>query len=123
MPSASLVSRYTVLTSAARTASGQQELQAVNDYGNVAILVNVTAVAGTTPTMRLSIEDTPDGTTWFPVTTAAADITAAGQYRIFITHSVHGPTNPRVRLRWVIGGTSPSFTFTAIAVSRPSFLG
>ena len=123
MPSASLFSRYTVLTSSARTATGQQELQATNDYGNVAILVNVTAVSGTTPTMRLSIEDSPDGTTWFPVATAPADITAAGQHRIFITHSTHGPTNPRLRLRWVIGGTTPSFTFTATAISRPSFLG
>ncbi len=106
------------LSSAARTTSGQQEIPFANDNGNVTVCVNVTAAGGTTPTLNLSLEESADGTTWFPVV-AGAQLTAAGQQRLAIVPGTHGATHRRIRLRWVIAGTSPTFTFTAIAVSRP----
>lgn len=116
----SRIIRTSVLNSAARTTSGQQEIPLTNDHGNFAVLINVTAATGTSPTCVFSIEDSADGTTWFPVKANAA-ITAVGQYRVALT-PLDGPTQPRIRLHWVIGGTTPSFTFTAIGVTRPSMM-
>jgi hypothetical protein len=96
--------------SAARTTSGSQRLSpGVGDYDRVAIYVNVTAASGTTPTLDLVLEDSPDGgATWFPVATAP-QITATGLRAIRTDLSMHGD----LRLSWAIGGTTPSFTFTA----------
>lgn len=109
--------RASVLPSAARTANGSQELPIANDHGNVAVLISVTAVTGTSPTLTCVVEDSADGTTWFPVKTASA-ITAVGTYRI-VVGPADGPTQPRLRLRWTVGGTTPNFTFVVTAISRP----
>lgn len=106
------------LTSAARTANGQQEINLSNDFNNMSVLVNVTAVSGTTPTLRFHLEDSLDGTTWFPIQSSTADITAAGTFRLFFDLGTAGATAPRTRLRWVIAGTTPSFTFAATAITR-----
>lgn len=110
--------RASVLPSAARNTSGSQELPIANDHGNVAVLLSVTAVTGTSPTLTCIVEDSADGTTWFPVKTASA-ITAVGSYRIVVVGPADGPTQPRLRLRWTTGGTSPNFTFSVNAISRP----
>lgn len=98
------------LPSAARTTSGNQRLSpGVGDYDRVAIYVNVTAASGTTPTLDVALEDSPDGgATWFPVATAT-QITAAG-VRVIRTEL---PMATDLRLTWAVGGTTPSFTFDA----------
>ncbi len=98
------------LPSAARTASGSQRLsRGVGDYDRLAIYVNVTAASGTTPTLDLSVEDSPDGgVTWYQAATAP-QVTAAGGRAI----RINLPLAADVRLVWAIGGTTPSFTFAA----------
>jgi len=114
-----------VVASAARTASGQSGTLDCQDAENMAyekptevvasaaenlsLLVDVTAVTGTTPTLDLSVEWSSDnGTTWFKADTAdtLAQITAAKK-----TAKRFSALASWFRVVWTIGGTTPSFTF------------
>lgn len=96
--------------SAARTASGNSATALTNASGrNAHFFVNVTAATGTTPTLvvRVQIQD-PVGLGWIDLPGAAtASITGTGLTLLTVTNL------PRTyRLAWVIGGTTPSFTFS-----------
>lgn len=99
-----------LLASAARTASGSTA--AIAGFGDRTTLraqVDVTAAAGTTPTLDVVIEDTLDGTNWNVVGTFTQK-TAAGREVINIT----APFADRLRVRWTVAGTTPSFTFSVL---------
>lgn len=95
------------------------------DPGGLYVEVNVTAASGTTPTMTVVIEGSLDGTNWFTlgtvgangynsgsVGTAPSNFTAtAGPIRAYLDSPQY------VRSRSVIGGTTPSFTYTVLAVA------
>jgi len=93
-----------------------------------AILVNVTARSGTSPTLVPIIEISPDGSvahfrgtvidqetegvlTRTTVPTSEGKITATGQYQLLL----HGNLAKYIRVRFETGGTSPSFTLTVTA--------
>lgn len=104
----------TVVASAARTASGDSGLQ--SGYGGASTLraqLEVTAVAGTAPTLDVVIEDTLDGTNWNTVATFT-QATAAARQVVTVT-SVFAD---RLRVRWTVGGATPSFTFSVIVASQ-----
>jgi len=105
----------------------------ITNVGNkgVQILLNMGVVSGTLPTLVLKVQGSVDGgTLWYDIPGAAtASITATGQYGILIypgiavtagvattgttaTANMAIPRNWRVV--WTVGGTSPSFTITAI---------
>lgn len=97
----------TFVASATFTASGQNA--GLGGYGSVDVLrvqLDVTAVSGTSPTLDVVIEDTLDGVNWNTVGTFAQK-TAVGREVINITT----PFSDRLRVRWTIGGTTPSVTF------------
>lgn len=101
------------VASAARTASGSSSAIIVNGAEKVNLLVDVTVVSGTTPSLTLSVEWSHDGTTWFPAATPdtlGAAITA-------VTKRVHvlDIKAPFCRVVWAITGTTPSFTFAVHA--------
>jgi len=77
------------------------------------VQLDVTAVSGTSPTLDVVIEDTLDGVNWNTVGTFAQK-TAVGREVINITT----PFADRVRCRFTIGGTSPSFTFSVVAHTK-----
>jgi hypothetical protein len=96
-----------VVPSAARTTSGNVE--SGENYAAIDRLraqLNVTAASGTTPNLTAFVESTLDGVNWDAVGTFAAK-TAAGREVITINPLI----GSRVRVRWVITGTTPSFTF------------
>ncbi len=96
--------------SAARTTSGNSA--PLTGYGPADTLIaelNVTAASGTGPTLDVVIEDTIDGTNWYPIGTFAQR-TAAGREVLRLTQ----PFTDQLRVRWTIGGTTPSFTFSVI---------
>jgi len=98
-----------VAPSAARTASGTSA-----GFGTPAdklsVLLDVTAVSGTTPSMTVTVEWSSDGTNF-----ATADpqdsmtaVTATGRkVKTFDVRAEH------FRLAWAITGTTPSFTFSS----------
>jgi hypothetical protein len=107
-------------TSAAVTSSGSTgRLNVENGVSTLAVNVNVAAVAGTSPTLNVYLEGLDAVGNWY-LLWQPAQITVAGS----VPTSV-GPgcaTNvvvpPSVRFRWVLGGTSPSFTFSVSIVGR-----
>lgn len=109
-----LYAEETSVASAARTTSG--DTGTITGYEGASTLraqLDVTAASGTSPTLNVVIEDTLDGTTWNAVGTFAQK-TAAGREVINATTPFAG----RLRVRWTIAGTTPSFTFSVVVVSQ-----
>jgi len=133
--------RATFLASAARVASG------TGDIGGAAVtlpacsrlytVLNITAASGTTPTLDVWIQGSADGLTWadLPYDTALINSTAAGDVTASTgRRNINGTTSavavgtfiagylttvfPAYRVEWVIGGTTPSFTFDVKAICR-----
>jgi len=103
----------TLVASAARTTTGNSGV--LTGFGPVKTLrvaLNITAASGTTPTLDVVIEDTLDGTNFFTIGTFTQK-TAAGADVLNVT----APFADSVRIRWTIGGTTPSFTFDVRAIS------
>lgn len=118
MPSRGVFSRGLsndeVVASAARTTSGNSgDLPHYGPAETLRAQLNVTAASGTTPTLDVVIEDTLDGTNYNTIGTFAQK-TAAGREVINITT----PFSDTTRVKWTVGGTSPSFTFSVRIVSQ-----
>ena len=114
--SGAFIKETTFLASAARTTSGDSgsplDLAA---YDSGAILINVTAVSGTTPTLTVNFENCiTSGTTKCGAHTASASITATGFYVIKASNIARYG-----RIGYVIGGTTPSFTFEVYGAFKP----
>lgn len=98
----------TLAGSAARMATGNGAALGVAK-GTLRLLLDVTAAAGTGPTLDVVIETSFDGATNWRSLGAFAQKTAAGSER----KSFAG-ADRFVRARWTIAGTAPSFTFSVV---------
>lgn len=101
-----------VVASAPRAASGVSAAIPVQPgYEDLALSVDVAAVSGAGPTLDLSVEwSTDGGTSWFSAdpADAFAQITQDTQDKV----KVFAIKGGQYRIRWAIGGTTPSFTFS-----------
>jgi len=97
----------TILASAARTATVASQPINVEGCKTANIYLKSAAGTGTTPTLDVTIQDSPDGTNWYTVDTAFTQVTNAASTQ------VKRLTNfgKFLRVNCVIAGTSPSFTF------------
>lgn len=104
-----------ILASAARTATGTSD--AVCDlapFTKYAMQLVVSAASGTTPTLDATWQHSIDGgTTWFTVVAFTQRTAAANELKVESeveagTAEVWGDC---MRVSYVIGGTTPSFTF------------
>lgn len=105
----------TVRASAAATVTGQSAFFDVGNAEQLALLADVTAVTGTSPSMTLSVEWSWDGATAFasdPADQFAAIAAAMKRVKEFDIKA------PYYRVVWTITGTSPSFTFSLRAYSN-----
>lgn len=103
----------TIKASGAVTATAQSGVFDEGDGDEIIVMLDVTAVSGTTPSMTVTVQWTNDGTNWFnadPVDTFTA-ITAAG--KVTKNFAIKGTA---ARLNYAITGTTPSFTFAAYSV-------
>lgn len=104
----------TLVAAAARTASGDSgKLTGWGAAKTIRAQLDVSAASGTTPTLDVVLEDTLDGTNWNTIGTFAQK-TAAGREVINITT----PFSDRLRVKWTVGGTTPSFTFSVTTYSE-----
>src|SRR5512138_3179892 len=97
-----------VVPSQARTTSSDSGALVSDSARYLQLMVDVTAASGTTPTLDIVVEWSPDGSTWFvaqPVD-SFTQITVAG--KVIKRFDIKAP---RFRVRWTIAGTTPSFTF------------
>lgn len=104
---------FTLHASVAETASGNSGLTGFDVSANFEglLVIDITAVSGTTPTINFTFETldflsgkwvaVPSAGTIAQQTTAATVVTAVTNF------------GEKIRLRWVVAGTTPSFTFTA----------
>lgn len=98
-----------VLPSLARTVSGKSDAINTNlgheiSSGVARFIINVTAVAGTSPTLGATIKALVNGV---ELTVGSfASKTAVGQESVIIEACPND-----ILIDWVIGGTTPSFTF------------
>lgn len=108
------ISSTTVAASAARTATGNSgAVRTPRGALRLAVLVDVTAVSGTSPSATFSVEWSHDGTT-FAVADTTADAFAAVTAAASRVRSFEAK-GEWFRLVWTITGTTPSFTFSASA--------
>lgn len=127
-----------LVPSAARTTSGNSGVIVVNDMDmeNLLVRLNVTAASGTSPTLDVVFQQSLDGGSTFVDVARFSQITGVTTNPHYIslasgaTNAVNGaigdgtiPANSLGvslvsnvwRVKWTIGGTSPSFTFAVDA--------
>jgi hypothetical protein len=93
------------------TASGNSADIDVSGISALEIELKVTAVSGTSPTLDVYIEGRFEVTGDYKVLAAQTGITGTGVWFFTINPCVFR----YIRVRWVVGGTSPRFTFTVAA--------
>jgi len=101
-----------VAPSAARTTSGDSGYIQTPQGTGLSIMVNVTAVSGTTPSMLLTVEWTNDGINFAqgdPADTFTAITTAVNKVARFVQKGIG------YRVVWTVTGTTPSLTFVVTA--------
>lgn len=68
--------------------------------------LEVTAVSGTLPTLDVIVEHSHNGVSWTTLGSFAQKTAAGAEFKVF------PDANQFLRVRWVIGGTLPDFTFS-----------
>ena len=80
----------------------------VSPYSALELLLKVTSVLGTNPTLSVYIEGKFEATGDYKTLVYQENITNTGIWYFTITQLIFR----YLRVRWIVGGTSPSFTFT-----------
>lgn len=107
MPSETLIPS-TVITANTNSAA----LTLSNLTPTIVAYLNVTAVSGTSPTLTVAFQDSPDGVNWYNIPSGAfSAVTAVGTSRLALPA---GPVGPNFRASVTVGGTTPSFTTSLI---------
>lgn len=102
----------TIVASSARGASGNSGAMSVDQLGSVvALLINVTAQSGTTPTVLFTVEWSHDGSVFAVVDTTADSFASIGAVTPTVTKSFTLRA-PFYRVVWTIAGGTPSYTFS-----------
>lgn len=112
---------YTIKTSGAETANTTHNTVQTGPAGAVVLTVAVTAASGTTPTLSIVVEGSVDGSTWFTLGTigtnyaVGSSVTAVTNFTAAATTLASFSATEYVRTRSVVGGTTPSFTYSVVA--------
>jgi len=140
LPARAAATRTELVTSAAFTASGNSAKFAVATATQLVVGVDITAASGTTPLLDLWLQVSDDGgTTWYdmPADWALKGNNAAGQGSLTpssgsgirdIVEAANATStwlgvykqvaSDWVRVKWIISGTTPSFTFSVSMVAK-----
>lgn len=99
--------------SGAVTANGESGSQDVSLFGQGLLLIDITTVSGTSPTIDFKVQTEIDGQ-WvnLPNVTIAQQTTTGKVVAAMTNFGVE------IRLSWTVGGTSPSFTFSATFLGK-----
>jgi putative transposon-encoded protein len=90
------------------TASGNSGDVDVSTVSALEVELKVTAASGTSPTLAVYIEGKFEATGDYKTLASQTGITGTGIWYFTIDPLIFR----YIRVRWVVGGTSPSFTFT-----------
>jgi len=116
----------TVLSSAARTASGNSADQTNHNARGILIIIDVTAVSGTSPTLQIRVQakcpvsgkyyTIAQTATWSTIGTRAMAVYPGASDSQALMDNNEVPLPRTYRVRYIIGGTNPSFTFSVGAM-------
>jgi hypothetical protein len=103
----------TILASGARTISGNSEDIILGSGSRLAVYLDVTAAAGTSPTLDVTVKaKDPASGKYFNIGTFAQK-NAVGNEAVFIGAGADTKFAVRTfRIEYVVAGTTPSFTFS-----------
>jgi hypothetical protein len=106
--------------SAAKTASGNTADLSVGQLIDLLVLANITAVSGTSPTLQFFVDVKGPDNIYYQLPRATPTLNAVSQDIVAIGPGLAIPYGfgNTVRVRWVIGGTSPSFTFSLSVIGK-----
>lgn len=108
----------TIVASAARTTSSQSSSVTGWNRGAGAVCkLDVTAASGTTPQLTVTVQDSPDGTTWTTRDTFGVKTAISNE-----TRNLPTTLDAFQRVGWTITGTTPSFTFSVQVASSSNQL-
>jgi hypothetical protein len=102
---------YFTIYSGTVAASGSTYDIDVNIYSGLEIMLKVTAVSGTNPTLDFYVEGKFEATGDYKPLAYQTGITTTGIWYFTITQLMFR----YIRARWVVGGTTPSFTIGVYA--------
>jgi hypothetical protein len=94
------------------TASGNTTSIDVSLFSSIRVMVKVTSVSGTSPTLDVYIEGLYEATGDYVPLLSRTGITATGVYEL---GQLDNLCFRYIRIRWVVTGTTPSFTITVAA--------
>jgi len=98
------------LVSGTFTANGQSADINVENLTSARFWIRVTAVSGSSPTLTVHVEGKHEHLGDYETLVSRSNITSTGAW--LIGSQVDNMVFRFIRIRWVLGGTSPSFTFT-----------
>ena len=103
-----------ILSSAARTATGNGDaFTGFADAESIAATLIISAASGTNPTLDVVVQHSIDGSNWFDLLTFAQKTTTGSELKV--ASEIQGTTvtgiGDRLRAKYTLGGTTPSFTF------------
>ncbi len=102
-----------LLASGSRTASGEGSSTDLENTRELIVTLDVSAASGTSPTLDVKIQHSPDGVKWSDLGTAFAQKTGvAREVKVFTQYHRY------VKVVYTIAGTSPSFTFSVEATAK-----
>lgn len=103
-----------IKASGAVTTTSQSDAFATGDRDDLSIMIDCTARSGTSPSMTVSVQWSNDATTWFtadPAENFTALTDTGSVVKSFVIKGLYA------RLNYLISGTTPSFTFSAHAIT------
>ncbi len=106
--------------SAAQTTSGNSADLAVGQFIELTVDTNITAVAGTNPTLQMFVDRKGADGIYYPIWQSITCTSAPTQLSTSIGAgmSIAQGFGSVVRLRWVIGGTNASWTFSCSMIGK-----
>jgi hypothetical protein len=106
--------------SAPQTTSGNSADLAVGQFSELTIDCNITAISGTNPTLQIFLERKGADGVYYPIWQSVTITSAPAQVSTSVGAgmSIAQGFGSIARLRWVIGGTSPSFTVSTSIIGK-----
>ena len=102
-----------LLVSGARTVSGEGSSLDIGNTRELIVTLDVSAASGTSPTLDVKLQHSPDGSLWSDLGTAFAQKTGvAREVKVFTQYHRY------VKVVYTIAGTTPSFTFSVEATAK-----
>lgn len=89
------------------TSAGNTTSIEVGDRHTLRLILAVTAASGTTPSLTVNVQTSPDNSAWYTVGSFAAKTAVSSESKAF------SGLDKYVRLQWgAPSGTTPNFSFT-----------